>query len=367
MKRFPVIVVLIFCVCLPRTSFAWGATGHRIIAEIAFNYLDEQTKRNVLAYLDGMSIEQAANWMDEMRSDPAYDYMKPYHYVDFDRGQSATALSGDNILGVLNTVLADLQNVKQLSNAEVKKDLLYLFHLVGDLHQPLHVGYPDDKGGNLYQVSFFGDGSNLHKVWDTQIIEYKKITLADVLSSNKLSATEMVAVQNINLVSWANGARSYLYRVYSLNGHKISEQYIDTVYPIIEKQLFLAGLRLAAILQKYFGHLPLPVKSATVLTSSSISPGQAAQHIGETLSVCGQVFGGRYLDNANGQPTLINMGAEYPDNPFTLVIFGSDRGRFPYKPEEYLKGKSICVTGLIKDYKGKPEIVVSDAGQIRLQ
>ena len=58
-------------------------------------------------------------------------------------------------------------------------------------------------------------------------------------------------------------------------------------------------------------------------------------------------FGGKYLKNANGgSPTLINMGADYPDNPFTLVIYGSDRGSFSYRPEEWFPEKNICVTGL---------------------
>jgi len=367
MKRNVILTLAIIFIFFPYRLFAWGSTGHRIIAEIAFRYIDEQTRRNVLAYLDGMSIEQAANWMDEVRSDHAYDYMKPYHYVDFDRGQIATNVAGDNLIGVLNKTLQELGNKQQLSHEQIRADLLYLFHLVGDLHQPLHVGYPDDKGGNLFQVSFFGEGSNLHRVWDTEIIDYKKVNLADILSANKLTEDQINAIQRIDVVSWANESRGYLDQVYSINGHKMSDQYIDAVYPVIEKQLMYAGLRLAAILEMYFGNRTQQPKPSVMLSSTTISPADAARHIGETLTICGQVYGGRYLENSTGQPTLINMGSEYPDNPFTLVIYGNDRARFSYKPEEYLKGKVICVTGLIKEYKGKPEIVVSDVNQIRLK
>ena len=66
-------------------------------------------------------------------------------------------------------------------------------------------------------------------------------------------------------------------------------------------------------------------------------------------------------------PTFINMGGDYPGNPFTAVIMFDKRGSFSYKPEEYLKGKTICVTGTVKNYKGKPEIVVDGEGQVKVR
>jgi DNA/RNA endonuclease YhcR with UshA esterase domain len=131
--------------------------------------------------------------------------------------------------------------------------------------------------------------------------------------------------------------------------------------------LFNAGIRLAAILEIYFGHIPTVPKPSAVAPSATITPSDASSHVGETLTVCGKVFGGRFLENSNGSPTLINMGADYPDNPFTLVIYGSDRGSFSYRPEIWLPGKTICVTGLIKLFKGKPEIVVTKESQIRVK
>jgi micrococcal nuclease len=95
-----------------------------------------------------------------------------------------------------------------------------------------------------------------------------------------------------------------------------------------------------------------------------ISAAEAAKHLKEKATVCDKVFGGRWLENANEQPTLINMGAAYPGSPFTFVILGDNRLKFSYKPEEFLVNKQVCVTGEIIDYKGKPEIIVTDSTQV---
>ena len=93
----------------------------------------------------------------------------------------------------------------------------------------------------------------------------------------------------------------------------------------------------------------------------------AAKHVGEKATICDKVFGGRYLENASGGPTLLNMGDAYPNNPFTFVIFGEDRKKFNYKPEVFLIDKQVCVTGEIKTYKDKPQIIVSDTAQVKMK
>jgi hypothetical protein len=251
---FKFLLSLFILLAVSQQGFCWGVDGHRIIAEIAFKYLNNRTRNNILSFLDGMSIEDASNWMDDVRGDYAYNYTKPYHYADFEKGQPATKINGNNIIGVLDSTFVELDNIKKLSRTEIKIRLLYLFHLIGDLHHPLHVGYAEDRGGNTYQVSFFGHGSNLHKCWDTEIINYKNISLQDVLSANTLTPQHIKSIQHINLVVWANESRSLLDRVYSIQGHKISEEYINSAYPVIEKQLLYAGLRLAAVLEKYFDY-----------------------------------------------------------------------------------------------------------------
>ncbi len=108
---------------------------------------------------------------------------------------------------------------------------------------------------------------------------------------------------------------------------------------------------LCFLLGKGFSQTPIPAS-------------EAAKHIGEKITVCDKVFGGRFLENANNQPTLINMGGDYPNNPFSFVIFGDNRKKFSYHPEEFLVNKRVCVTGEISSYRDKPQIVVSDTLQV---
>jgi micrococcal nuclease len=103
---------------------------------------------------------------------------------------------------------------------------------------------------------------------------------------------------------------------------------------------------------------------AAAVGQSSIPAKDAAKHIGEKVTICDKVYGGRYFENGKDQPTLLNMGDAFPNNPFTFVVYGEDRKKFSWKPEEYLVDKEVCVTGEVKDYRGKPQIVVSDTAQV---
>jgi hypothetical protein len=252
MKRKLITVALaLMLLANPYQSFAWGHKGHAIVAEVAFQYMSPTAKANVMKLLDGMSIEDAANWMDAIKSDHANDYMKPYHYIDIEKGGKEMP-AGENIVTTLQKTLKDLDNINALSKEEVKLRLLFLMHLIGDLHQPLHIGYPGDKGGNDVQLSFFGRGSNLHAVWDTEIIEYKGINVADVLKTNTYTLEQLATVKKIDVIGWAGQTRSHLKDAYKLPSAKVSDQYIDANATVIEAQLLNAGIRLGAVLDHYF-------------------------------------------------------------------------------------------------------------------
>lgn len=375
MKRIVVVVSFFLIVLSTNSCFAWGKVGHSLVAEVAFANLDAKTKTNVLLYLDGMTIEEAANWMDAIRSNKSYDYMKPYHYVDFDRGASVTELSGDNIINVLQKTLKDLDAMNQLTNDDKRLHLLYLFHLVGDLHMPLHVGYKDDKGGNAVQVSFFGRGSNLHALWDSDIIEYKGLTLAEVLQTNTYKGGELTAVQQIDVTGWAKDSRKYLKNAYALQDAKITDLYVDANYPIIKRQILKAGLRLAAILEYYFKNDVYVASSAVssapkedvteAIVTVAIDVSKVADYDGKLVTFCSKVYSGKVLDS-NGM-TLLDVGAEYPEAPLTVVIYADSLKNFDFKPVAYYVGKTVCFTGTVKLYKGKPEIICNTQKDITIK
>jgi len=102
------------------------------------------------------------------------------------------------------------------------------------------------------------------------------------------------------------------------------------------------------------------------LAQEKITPPEAKDHIGDSATVCGIVVSARYAASTKGQPTFLNLEKPYPNQIFTIVIWGNNRSRFG-TPETRYKGKRICVTGKIADYRGVPEIVASDPEEIKAE
>lgn len=100
--------------------------------------------------------------------------------------------------------------------------------------------------------------------------------------------------------------------------------------------------------------------------AQSLSPEDAAKHVGETVKVCGKIFGGRFFETSTNCPTLLNMGAAFPASLLTIMITLDVRTKLGYMPEQELKEKNICVTGKVEMFKGKPEIVVNDVSQLEV-
>lgn len=110
--------------------------------------------------------------------------------------------------------------------------------------------------------------------------------------------------------------------------------------------------------------LPAARVSAADQAPPRIPAAEASSHVGETAQVCGHVASAAYFGSVKGSPTFLNVDRPYPDQTFTVVIWGNARSRFAGSPEKLYDGKTICVTGLIETYRGKPQIVVTEPGQI---
>ena len=255
MKRgIPVLLFVVILSCFSAKSYAWGQRGHELVAQIAFRFLDDSTQQIVKKYLGNLSIEEAANWMDVERGNSYYNYMRTWHYLDMDKGENYTPSTERNILTVLHSAIVELKDYKNMKRKEVKYRLLLIFHLIGDLHQPLHTGYAIDKGGNTIQVTSPYVGGNLHSVWDTQIIEYKNITLDSCLQTYAaLDTTQVADIKKINELKWMYQSRSLLDTVYSFQNDFLDKSYIDSNADVIKKQLVMGGLRLASLLTSLFG------------------------------------------------------------------------------------------------------------------
>ncbi|MDR2804041.1 MAG: S1/P1 nuclease [Dysgonamonadaceae bacterium] len=163
------------------SAYSWGVTGHRIIGEIAENQLTDTAKRRINALLNNASIAMVANWGDEVRSDPAYDYTATWHYTNIDSGLTRTAfdsmtLSLNNGQNIYSTVTLT-EYLRQIPNDTAM--LKMLIHLVGDMHCPLHLGHAGDRGGNTVQITWFRNPTNLHSLWDSALIDSQKLSYTE--------------------------------------------------------------------------------------------------------------------------------------------------------------------------------------------
>ncbi|UEG48576.1 S1/P1 nuclease [Ferruginibacter lapsinanis] len=255
-----VFAALVFTI--PNKSYAWGAKGHSLVAEIAFHFLDDSTKAIVGKYLGNLSIEEAATWMDDSKGNTYYEFMRSWHYFDIDKGAPIKVTPDRNMLTVIYTSLMELEKKDNLKKKDINVRLKYLFHLIGDLHQPLHCGYSSDKGGNAISIHSPFVSGNLHSVWDTQIIDYAPVDLEDCLKLyDSLSADEIKAIRKIDVLGWYKQSRSYLDTAYNFKDGLLDKPYLDNMTPIITKQLLRGGLRLASVLKSIFN----PDKNETVV------------------------------------------------------------------------------------------------------
>ncbi len=232
---------------------AWGPAGHKIVAKIAFSQLNASEKDSLTKYLQGATIEEASVWMDEIKSDKSYDFQKPYHYINIDKDVPFNAADTGNIVWELKRVVAELKERQKYSKEKIEIDFKILMHLMGDLHQPLHVGYAKDQGGNTVQVFYNQSPTNLHRVWDSEIIQ--DAVLGQPLDWSKLSQftkEDLARIRHVDFEAWMNESRTLLDTVYDFKGNDLKHKYMEQNAPIVERQLLLGGIRLAAVLKYIF-------------------------------------------------------------------------------------------------------------------
>ena len=130
-----------------------------------------------------------------------------------------------------------------------------LVHLVGDLHQPLHIGEKKNKGGNSIQVQWHGKGSNLHRVWDSNMIEEWNMSYLELADNAKhLSKEQVKVLQKGDVLDWLNDTHKLTQKVYGSikSGDKLGYRYSYDYFPIVREQLQKGGLRLAKLLNEIF-------------------------------------------------------------------------------------------------------------------
>jgi len=260
MKRILITLLTIFAIT-PAQLFAFGANGHRIVAGIAEQHLSAKAKKAIKKITSGHSLSALATWPDDIRSDPAWDYAKPWHFMSIDDDKSFDGYVHSDA-GDLITALTKFEAVLKTGKASPEERwqaLSFYVHLVGDIHQPLHVGRKDDRGGNSVSVQWFGKNTNLHSVWDSELLEFEGLSFSEQVSFlDHVSKSDIRKLQNSNYFDWAKeskGHRKSVYnygKQYSLNLPNLKYNYVFDKKQILKERLQRGGIRLAGKLNEIF-------------------------------------------------------------------------------------------------------------------
>ena len=239
-------------------ALAYGKTGHRVVGEIAQRHLSPEAEAAVEAILGQEKLWEASYYPDEMRSspDPFWRHKSPnFHYVSIPDNttyeDSPKNPKGDAYEAVLRFI-ATLKN-DDASLEEKQLALRFLTHLAGDLHQPLHVGLAEDRGGNRIKVRWFGAETNLHTVWDTYLVDNQQLSYTEWVDLlDRADAKTIAEYQNATPMNWIEEAMVLRKDVYKVGDGNFSYQYIYDHTPTIKLQLQKGGYRLAGILNEVF-------------------------------------------------------------------------------------------------------------------
>ena len=269
---------------------AWGPTGHRVVAEIAQRHLTRVAQAKVSRLLGGRTLADVANWPDELRSDPRFDKYKLLHFATVPDGVASyrdaeKAPCGDLVVAIdaftafLRTGSREaLYKVKALTDKSdgtgkgacnpqetdpITRDtaLRFLVHLMGDLHQPLHIG-GTDLGGNKVSVDWMDRWkTNLHSTWDDEMVDFERfdyIQYARFLDhTSKADKARWLTGDTLSYADEAVAMRPNLYLFPDdpskpSDVHNVSYKYTGAQRDRMREQLLKGGLRLARVLNEIF-------------------------------------------------------------------------------------------------------------------
>lgn len=237
--------------------YFWGKNGHRVTGKIAEKHLTRKAKKKIDKLLKGQTLAFVSTYADEIKSDRAYRSYSPWHYVNMGLSETYEESSknpqGDLVTGIAKciSVLKDDSS----SDADKNFHLKMLVHFIGDLHQPLHIGRKEDKGGNDVQVQWFGRGTNLHSVWDSKMIDDYDMSYTDLAeNAEELSKKQIEFIEQGSVVDWVNEVHQITDDVYkSANvGENLRYRYSYDHFATVRQQLQKGGIRLAKVLNDIF-------------------------------------------------------------------------------------------------------------------
>lgn len=265
--KFTLIVLLSTCLTVFHTqiTFAWGSTGHRVIAEIAERHLNTKAKKNIYKIIGKQKLAYWSNWADFIKSDPdsVLNTTGSWHFVNTNADLSFTQFNFElqqskdiNLYKSYVRIKEKAKTDKDLSIIERQKNLYYLIHLFADAHQPMHVSRERDLGGNKIAVFFFGKKTNIHRVWDSDLIDHEKYSYTEY--ANVLDIHDHKIYQPYldctfeEMLFQSHELANKIYADVARNPN-LSYSYIYAYKYAMEDCLLKAGVRLAAQLNEIYG------------------------------------------------------------------------------------------------------------------
>lgn len=262
MNLFKKLALGIAILYAPLQTMAWGTNGHRISGQIAEDHLTPKARIAIRAILGNESIAMASNWADFIKSDPAYSYLYNWHFVDFERPMSYPEMveflghdSNVDAYTKLNFLVGELKK-KDLSKANKLLYLRMLIHITEDIHQPMHTAHASDKGGNDFKLSWFGKPTNLHSIWDTELVNFQELSYTEFVDAiNHPTVAQIKEWQSAPIAKWVFESSQIAEKLYTeiKPDDKLSYKYNFDHIDILNQQLLKGGIRLAGLLNEIFG------------------------------------------------------------------------------------------------------------------
>ena len=240
---------------------SWGVVGHRAIGKIAETHLTKKARQAVTQLLGSESLAMVSTYPDEIRSYQEFAYTTPWHYVNITPGlqkdQFMAELTRQDTPNVYNAIANCIRDLKDPSKTHEEQvfALKFLVHLVGDIHQPMHLGRSEDLGGNRIQVKLGRREMNMHGLWDSALIDYMGMTYSEVAQScGQISKQQQQAWQADEVATWAFESYQAAEQLYA--EAEANPNFDYTYYPkhadFIKMRIAQAGIRLAGILNEIY-------------------------------------------------------------------------------------------------------------------
>lgn len=252
------IFAFVFAAFAAAPAFAWGPTGHRITGTIAEQNLSGVARARIALILGPETLADASTWPDEMRSDPSPFWQStanPWHYVTAPKGRAYTPATappeGDAVTALGK--FAQTLNDPKVPREQKQLALRFIVHIIGDLHQPLHAGNGQDHGGNDLKVTFFGEQTNLHQIWDSRLIDHQQLSYSEYAARliRTTSPQDIIDGSTPDPLVWISESAALRDQVYP-NSTSLSWNYVFQSKPLMDARLRLAGIRMAAYLNALF-------------------------------------------------------------------------------------------------------------------